>query len=106
MPYIVVFVKFPSHIANKVSKRFMESLQKFPDDDSLGEVIIRSAVKTTQEGVNILTVSSVNEGKLEESLKNANNQIAFFIDIEGYEASIELWSTVQEALATLGMKMP
>lgn len=106
MPYIVVFVKFPSHIANKVSKRFIESQQKFPDDDSLGETIIRSAVKTTTEGVNILTVTSVKEGKLEEALKNANNQIAFFVDIEGYEASIEIWSTVQEALATLGMKMP
>ncbi|MHA1932265.1 MAG: hypothetical protein ACW96X_06970 [Promethearchaeota archaeon] len=106
MPYIIVFVKFPSHIANEVSKRFMESLQKFPDDNSLGEVLVRSAVKTSIEGVNVLTVTRVNEGKLEDALRNTNNQIAFFVDIEGYEASIEVWGTVQETLATLGMKMP
>ena len=106
MQYIVIFVKFPSHIANEVSKRFIESLQKFPDDDSLGETLIRSAVKSTQEGVNIFTVNRINEGKLEEALNSARTQIAFFLDIEGYEASVEVWATVQEGLATLGMKMP
>lgn len=106
MPYLVLFVKFPSHLANEVAKRFIESLQKFPDDDSLGETLIQSAVKIKQEGVNILTVTQVNEGKLEEALNNANNQIAFFLDIEGYEASLEVWGTVQESLAALGMKMP
>ncbi|MFX1324206.1 MAG: hypothetical protein ACFE8N_04570 [Promethearchaeota archaeon] len=41
MPYLVSFVKYPSHIANKVAKKYIEILQKYPEDNSLEESIVR-----------------------------------------------------------------
>ncbi|GAH26413.1 unnamed protein product [marine sediment metagenome] len=46
MPYIVSFVKYPSHRGPKIAQKYLEYLQKFPPDDSLGELIIPSAIKT------------------------------------------------------------
>ena len=106
MPYLVSFVKYPSHIASKVAKKYLELLQKFPPDDSLGENIIPSAVKVTDEGIRILGVTRVKKGKFEEAWKLAIEQRAFFIDVEGYESSLEVWATVEEALEALGMKLP
>ncbi|MBY8985937.1 MAG: hypothetical protein KGD65_12760 [Candidatus Lokiarchaeota archaeon] len=106
MPYLVSFVKYPSHIASKVAKKYLEFLQKFPPDNSLGENIIPSAVKVTDEGIRILSVTRVNKGKFDEIWKLAIEQRAFFMDVEGYESSIEVWATVEEALASLGMKLP
>ena len=106
MPYIVSFVKYPSHIASKVAKKYLELMQKFPPDDSLGENIIPSAVKITDEGIRILSVSRVKEGKFEEAWRLAGERRAFFLDVEGYEASLEVWGTVGEALRTIGMNLP
>ena len=106
MPYLVSFVKYPSHIASKVAKKYLELLQKFPPDNSLGENIIPSAVKVTDEGIRILGVTRINKGKFDEAWKLAIEQRAFFLDVEGYESSIEVWATVEEALASLGMKLP
>jgi hypothetical protein len=106
MPYIVSFVKYPSHIASKVAKKYIELLQKVPPDDSLGELIIQSAVKITDEGIRILAVTRVKEGKFEEAWRLAGEQRAFFLDVEGYEASLEVWGTVEEALRTIGMNLP
>jgi hypothetical protein len=106
MPYLVSFVKYPSHIAPKVAKKYLELLQKFPPDNSLGENIVPSAVKVTDEGIRILGVTRVNKGKLEEAWNLAIEQRAFFLDVEGYESSLEVWATVEEGLAALGMKLP
>ena len=106
MPYLVSFVKYPSHIASKVAKKYLELLQKFPPDNSLGENIIPSAVKVTDEGIRILGVTRINKGKFDEAWKLAIEQRAFFLNVEGYESSIEVWATVEEALASLGMNLP
>jgi len=106
MPYLVSFVKYPSHIAPKVAKKYIEILQKFPGDDSLGETIIPSAVKVTEDGIRVLSVTRVNKGKFEEAYAQAIETRARFLDVEGYEGSIEVWATVEEALKTIGLSLP
>ena len=107
MPYIMSFVKYPSYLAPKVAKRYLELLQQNPDnDDSIGEAIVQSAAKITDEGVKILGVTRVKKGKLDEAWNAALQARAFFMDIEGYEASIEVWATVEEGLQVLGMNLP
>ncbi|MHA2281602.1 MAG: hypothetical protein ACXAC5_12215 [Promethearchaeota archaeon] len=107
MPYIMTFVKYPSYLAPVVAKRYLELLQQGPEaDDSIGEAVIQSAAKITDEGIRILGVTRVNKGKLDEAWNAAIVARAFFMDIEGYEASIEVWATVEEGLQALGMKLP
>ena len=106
MVYIVTQSSFPSHVAAAVGKRYLEALQKFPPDPSLGEAIVPAAVKRTDSGIISFSVTEVKEGKLEEALSRGMDQLAMFNDIEGYEISLEVYATASEALATVGMKLP
>jgi hypothetical protein len=108
MPFVIISMKYPSHITNTVVQKAVESAQKnlFPDDDSLYEVLVRSAWKTTEEGLRGLSVCRVKEGKLEETLKSIYKEIVYFSGIEGYETSVEVWGTWREAFEAMGMEIP
>jgi len=67
MPHIVIFMKYPSHLASTVVKKAIEANQKnlFPDDESLQETLVQAAGKLSEDGIRILSVTLVKEGKLE-----------------------------------------
>jgi hypothetical protein len=108
MPHLVIFMKYPSHIIGKVVKKAIESVQKnlFPDDESIQETLVLSAWKSCEDGITALSVTRVKEGKLEEALKMVYKEMAYYSEIEGYEISIEVWGTYQEAFEALGIKPP
>ena len=106
MPYIFVFSKFPSHKAPETGKKFLEQLKKYPSDDSLGITVVNAAVKARTDGVQVVSVSTVIKGKLEDSLNRTNEILSMYNEIEGFEYTIEVWSEPGEALATVGLKMP
>ena len=108
MPHIVLFVKYPSHIARTVIKKALEARQKnlFPDDDSIQEILVNSAGKLTEDGIRGLSVTLVKEGKLEEALKSIAKEMLYFSEIEGFESSYEVWATNQEAFKAFGMEPP
>ncbi|MFX0136228.1 MAG: hypothetical protein ACFFDN_21490, partial [Candidatus Hodarchaeota archaeon] len=97
---------YPTHKAKEVAKKYLEFLAKYPPDESLGERIVQAAVRITKDGVNGTSVIKVKKGKLEELRTRALNAMAMFNEIEGFEYTIEIWSTREEALATIGMKLP
>lgn len=108
MPFVVIFMKYPSYVVNTVVKKALESVQKnlFPDDDSLYEVLVRSAWKVTEDGLRALSVCRVKEGKLEETLKSIYKEMIYYSEIEGYESSVEVWGTWQEAFEAMGIEIP
>ena len=106
MVYIITISKFPSHIAAAVGKRYLESLQKYPPDPSLGETIVSAAVMRTEGGIQSIGITEVKKGKLEEALERSQNVASLFNDLEGFEGSIEVHMTASEALKTIGMKIP
>ncbi|MFX0135117.1 MAG: hypothetical protein ACFFDN_15855 [Candidatus Hodarchaeota archaeon] len=106
MPYIFVYVWYPSHKVEEAVKVYLEMLKKFPEDESLGELIIPASVNTGCEGIKSLSVTKVKEGKLEDALTRASNQMAMFMSVEGFEYSIEVWSTIEEAMAVIGKSLP
>jgi len=108
MPYLITFTKWPSDKSMEVVKKAIESNKKFPEDDSLGEDLLPgNAIKSTKEGVKTITVLNVSKGKLEEALSRAIAVGNFFaMSIEGFEYTIEVWSTVEEAYSSIGQKPP
>jgi hypothetical protein len=48
----------------------------------------------------------VKPGKLEEALIYLANANAMFNDIQGFEYSLDVYLSIEEGLATLGMSMP
>ena len=67
---------------------------------------MQSAIKTTKKGIKGLSVMEVKEGKLEAALARTAENLAMFRNIVGYEYSIDVWFTIEEALATVGASMP
>ena len=106
MPYIITTSWYPTDKSKKVAKRYFEALKKYPGDESLEKTIVPAAVTTTKQGVKVITVSEIKEGKLEEALTYTGNQMAMFQDIEGFEYATRVYSLVTEALAMLGISLP
>jgi len=106
MPYIVITAHYPSHLARKSGERFIEVSQKNPPDESLGKQVVPIAAKATKEGIKVLSITEVAKGKFEEAFKRTGELLANYHDIEGHEVSVDVYMTLEEGLASLGMSLP
>jgi hypothetical protein len=106
MPYIVASAKYPSHIAKEVGKKYLEALQKFPLGSGPGEAIVPAATRGTKEGVQVFSVTQVKEEEFIEAWRRIGNMLALFLELEGFEYTMEFWIETQDALELVGMKLP
>ena len=100
MPYLISFAKWPSHETAEVMKKAIEELKKFPADESFGEELVSgNAIKATEAGVRSLTVLHVSKGKLEAAYNRSQAVANFYaLGIEGFEYTLEIWSTIELSL--------
>ncbi len=107
MPYLISYSCWPSDKTSEVVKKAIEANKKFPPDESLGEQIVPNAIKATKDGVKSMSVTLVNKGKLEEAYLYAQSTGNFYaMSIEGFEYTLEIRSTAEEAYASIGQKPP
>lgn len=106
MPYLITTSRYPSEKASEVAKKYFEVLKKYPPDENLGNQLVPAAVNSTTQGTQVMGITEVKEGKLEESLTRAANMMAMLISIPGFEYTMDIHFTVTEALATIGMSLP
>ena len=106
MPYLVTTSLYPSEKAPGVGARYLEALAKYPPDESLTTQVVPAAVTTTQQGIKVIGISDVIEGKLEEALRRAGDFMVMFHSIAGFEYTVEVYSKVEEAMSSIGMDMP
>jgi hypothetical protein len=100
-------VWIPHAKASQAGKLFLEALKKFPDDRSLAKNLLNNAVKATKEGYKVVIADEIKEGKLKEYIAQANKQLIFFAEnMEGYKYEVEVMSSLVEAMAILGLKVP
>ncbi len=97
----------PHAKASQAGKLFLEALKKFPDDRSLAKNLLNNAVTATKEGYKVVIADEIKEGKLKEYIAQANKQLIFFAEnMEGYKYEVEVMSSLVEAMAILGLKVP
>jgi hypothetical protein len=106
MPYLIVTASWPSDKSDEVAKMFFEEMKKYPPDDSLGIPVVPAAFTRTLQGIEAMVVIEVKKGKLEDLLTREMNALAMFRNIQGYEAQVEIYMTLEEALGTIGMSPP
>jgi len=108
MPYLISFAKWPSHKTAEVMKKAIESAKKFPEDKSFGEDLVSdNAIKASEDGVRSMSVLNVSKGKLEEAyLRGQAVGNLFALGIDGFEYTLEVWSTLEEAYGSIGQKPP
>ena len=106
MPYIITKSIYPNERATEVAQKYLEAIRKFPPDENLGVNLVPAAIKASHEGIKVLMISEVKEGKLEDAFKRTVSMMAMFLSIPGYRYSTEIYYKVEEALALIGMSLP
>jgi len=82
---------------------YLKMMTKYPDDNSLGNRVVPVAVRTTLEGIKVMTITEIKKGKLEDAMSFITNRLAMFMDIPGYRYAIKTYMNLEEALKTIGM---
>jgi len=103
MPYLFTTSLYPGDKATEVAKRYLEAITKYPPDDSLGTQIVPAAVTTTLQGIKVIGITEIKEGKLEDAIRRTAKMMAMFFSIQGFEYTIERYATLEEAMKTIDM---
>jgi hypothetical protein len=106
MPYIVISGWYPTHLIKEATDAYMGMLKQMPFDRSLGKETIPVALSSSKSGVKFQSVMDVKEGKLQEAMTWAGKRMIPFQSIKGVEYKMRIWSTIVEALETIGMSLP
>lgn len=97
---------FPAAKSAEVGKKYLEILKKYPPDRSISKIILRVAVRITPDGMKAFSISEVKEGKFNDFMRLAYEQILLYSEIEGYRSEIEVFMSGAEALPLVGLEMP
>ena len=103
MPYIVVHTWYPPHIGEEVVKKYMEAMEKYPEEERLGDPTVPVAVSSTVNGIECLSISNIKPNMLEEALERTNNTMAMFNTLADYRYETKVWMTLEEGLKSIGM---
>jgi hypothetical protein len=106
MPYLITTSLYPSDKGPQVAEKYLEALKKYPPDENLGTDVVPAAVKATHQGIRVIGITEVKEGKLQEALNLTVNMMVMFQSIEGFEYTIDTYLKVEEALHLIGMSLP
>ncbi len=104
MVYIFSKLKLPACKAEELVKMNAVEGPKFDHDrfgTDLVEQLVPTAVRTTLEGGEVITVSKVKPGKLENAMKAMNSWYAVFTKIDGAEISIDVYYSAEEVAEML-----
>lgn len=97
---------WPPGNSEKIGKIYMEARKKYPDDRTISKPVVRSAVWPVQEGMHSITISSVQPGKVKESMEIAHNRLLMMSAIEGFRYQINIAYDLVEAMPLVGLKAP
>jgi len=103
MPYLITTSLYPSEKAAEVGERYLEALPKYPPDESLGKEIVPAAVRSTHQGIKVLGIYEVQEGKLDAAYSRYVNIMVMFHNIVGFVYTIEVFLKVEEAMSAIDM---
>ena len=103
MPYVITRCWYLNHIADDVVKKYLEVIQKYPPDESIAKPVIPAAVTATKEGIEVLSVDDVERQRIGDALERSVVFMTEFRNIPGFNYEIKTWSTVEEALARIGL---
>ena len=103
MPYIICRTWYPPNKTDETVKKYLEVLEKFPFDESLGKQIVPVATTVSKDGMQSITVVEVEKQKVGDALEWAKRFMIEFRNIEGYNYEVKTWSTAEEGLARMGV---
>ena len=106
MPYLFTTSSYPTDLRDEVVKAYFKMLKEMPFDKSLGKETIQVAITTNPKGVKSLSIANIKEGKLTEAILWTYRRMTFFQEIKGFEYKIRVWTSIVEALDSIGESLP
>ena len=107
MPYVFTTSLFPPDKSQQLAEINIQGLKEFrAGARGLGKEVISNAVKATTNGIEVIGVWDVKEGKLEDFLLHQQKEMTRYHEVEGFSYSIDVRFKIVEALEMLGMKYP
>jgi len=106
MVLIMVTSWYPPTKATEVAKKYIEVMQKIPEDPSIAEPLVTVGVSSGKDGIEVISIGDVRKGKYEQALNLTARRMVMFFGIEGYRYEIKTLLTLEEAMPLIGLKMP
>jgi len=106
MPIIAIDSHYPPSKYQEVLEAWLGALEKYPPPEGVFTPLIETAVSSDQDGLRVFSAYQTNPGKYEEARAYFIKFIANFFHIEDYYYEMPTWSTIEEAMASIGAKMP
>jgi hypothetical protein len=106
MVFIVIEAWYPEKVVQLVAKKYIEVMQKYPPDESRGEMVLLPVQRATKDGIHVIMAWQCKEGKIKDSLMTLAKTQLMYADIEGYKWSMDTYVDVVEAYSIIGMKGP
>ena len=89
-------------MANTISKRYLEVLQKYPTPSYIKR-LVPAANSSGKDGVENINVDEVKEADVGKAITYLTTAMVEFRDIEGFRYEIRIFLTVIEGLKLVGM---
>ena len=101
--YIIITSLYPNDKAKETANVYLKAITKYPDDPSLFTSIVPVAVRSTLQGMRVISVAEVKEGKFEGAHTVLLNRLVMLQDIPGYRWTMKTYLNLGEALKFVGM---
>ena len=106
MPIIFIENQYPLHKNKEVLAVWLRAIEKYPQPEGLFTTLVDTAVSSDKNGLKVLSAYLINPGKYEEASAYFHKFMADFFDIEGYSYEFSNWSTIGEAMESIGQQAP
>ena len=106
MVLIMVTSWYPPTKIIEVAEKYIEVMQKIPDDPTIAEPLVTVGVSSGKDGVEVISIGNVRKGKYEEAMNIVLRRMVMFHGIEGYRCEIKTLSTLEEAMPLIGLAPP
>ena len=106
MPIIVIDAHYPASRTQEVLTAWLGALEKYTRPKELGKSLVDNAVSSGYDGIRVFSAFQTHPGKYEEAMAHFGKFMACFFHIEDYYYEMNTWMTIEEALETIGAKMP
>ena len=106
MPIIMIENQYPVNQNKEVVAAWLSALEKYPRPEGLVTPLIETAVSSDLNGLIVLSAYQVMPGKYEEASAYFRKFMTAFFDIEGYTYQFSTWSTIEEAMESIGETPP
>jgi hypothetical protein len=106
MPIIFIENHYPLHKNKEALAAWLRAIEKYPQPEGLFTTLVDMAVSNDKNGLKVLSAHLINSGKYDEASAYLRKFMTEFFDIEGYSYEFSNWSTIEEAMESIGQQAP